>query len=183
MSKQNLGTDRNKSELLFEKYLIEHGYTGYHYELRIEGKRKRPDYRLKVNEMTFLFEVKEFDGPLPSVGYGAFNSYKPIREKINQAARQFKEYRDGRYTCSLVLANPNGAFIDFGPHSIFGAMLGDEGFAVKVGAPISDDNPQTIFVNGGKMIDARRCEPQNTTISSIIVLETYPLRQEWIARE
>src|SRR5216684_2105318 len=119
--------DRNESELLFEEYLTTHGYTEWTHEVPIEGKRKNPDYRLEYGGSSFFFEVKEFDAAPPVLGFGAYDPYGPIREKINQAARQFKEYKE--FSCSLVLANPNFALVSIGDASaILGAMLGNLGF-------------------------------------------------------
>src|ERR1035437_9655565 len=50
----------------------------------------------------------------------------------NQAARQFKEYKE--FSCSVVLANPTSAFVRLAdPWAILGAMLGNLGFTVPVG--------------------------------------------------
>ena len=83
---------RNESELLFEEYLKAHNYADWTHEVPVEGKRRMPDYRLEHGGYSKFFEVKEFDAPLPLPGVGTYDPYGPIREKINQAARQFKEY-------------------------------------------------------------------------------------------
>ena len=57
--------NRNESELLFEEYLTMHGYTDWTHEAPVEGKRKKPDYRLEYGGSSYFFEVKEFDAPLP----------------------------------------------------------------------------------------------------------------------
>jgi hypothetical protein len=105
-----------------------------------------------------------------------YDPYRPIREKINQVAR-LKEYKE--FPCSVVLANPREAFVSLGDHSaIIGAMLGNLGFKIQLGVKPGDDQPiEEIFTGGGKMMNYKRQEPQNTTISSVIVLGTYPLRQ------
>jgi hypothetical protein len=47
---------------------------------------------------------------------------------------------------------------------------------------VPDENHpiEQIFTGGGKMSNYKRQEPQNTTVSSVIVLGTYPLRQNRI---
>src|SRR5258707_10659429 len=102
-------TTRNLSELLFEEYLTINDYITWTHEQPIEGKRKLPDYKLEHGGTSWFFEVKEFEARTPSLGFSAYDPYGPIREKINQAARQFKEYKE--YSCSVVLANPNSAFV------------------------------------------------------------------------
>lgn len=105
--------------MLFEEYLTSHGYSDWTYEVPVEGKLKTPDYRLE-HGCSHFFEVKEFDSPLPSPGFGTYDPYGPIREKINQASRQFKEYKE--FPCSVVLANPKSAFVHLGdPWAIIGA--------------------------------------------------------------
>jgi len=178
---------RNASELLFEEYLTEHDYNDWSHEPAIEGKIKNPDYLLNHAGDSHIFEAKEFDGPILPPGFaGAYNPYRPIRAKINQAARQFKEYKV--FSCSLVLANPKSAFVRLDdPLLIFGAMLGNLGFQIPVGFLSGEDQPsengfpeepiEQVFRAGGKMINYQREAAQNTTISSIIVICTYPLRQ------
>ena len=171
---------RNESELLFEEYLKAHNYADWTHEVPVEGKRRMPDYRLEHGGYSKFFEVKEFDAPLPLPGVGTYDPYGPIREKINQAARQFKEYKE--FSCSVVLANPKSAFVRLAdPWAILGAMLGNLGFTVPVGPNAKKGGPpKNVFLAGGKMIDEKRRKPQNTTVSSIIVLGTYPLWQSQV---
>jgi hypothetical protein len=172
--------NRNESELLFEEYLTSHGYVSWTHEPIIAGKRKHPDYLVEHGGAEQVFEVKEFDAPLPPLGFGAYDPYLPIREKINRATRQFKEYKE--CPCSLVLANPKGAFVQLSdPWAIFGAMLGNMGFTIPVGpnAP-RGGQPKNVFLGGGKRVNEKRREPQNTTVSSIVVLGTFPLREKRI---
>ena len=171
---------QNDSELLFEEYLTAHGYSNWTHEAPVEGKRKKPDYRMDFGDSSLFFEVKEFDGPPPPMVCSYYDPYPPIREKINQAVRQFKEYKD--FSCSLVLANPKAAFAQLGDHwVILGAMLGNLGFTVPLEIVPGKKHPsENVFLGGGKMVNHKRQEPQNTTISSVIVLGIYPLRQKTI---
>jgi hypothetical protein len=81
-----------------------------------------------------------------------------------------------------VLANPKAAFVHLGdPWAIIGAMLGNVGFQFQVGVKPDEEHPlEQVFTGGGKMVNYKRREPQNTTISSVIVLGTYPLRRNRI---
>lgn len=171
---------RNESELLFEEYLTAHGYSDWTHEVPVEGKRKKPDYRLEHGGSSHFFEVKEFDAPPPLLGFGTYDPYGPIREKINQATRQFKEYKE--FSCSVVLANPRSAFVHLGdPWAIIGAMLGNLGFQFQVGVKPDEEHPlKQVFTGGGKMINEKHRKPQNTTVSSVIVLGTYPLWQNQV---
>ena len=171
---------RNESELLFEEYLTGHGFAGWTHEPIIEGKRKRPDYKLEYDGSVLFFEIKEFDAPCRGLRSGHSDLYGPIREKMNQSTRQFKEYKE--FSCSVVLANPKSAFVHLGdPWTIIGAMLGNVAFKVQVGVNPDVVHPlEQIFTRSGKMIDYKHRQPQNTTVSSIIVLGTYPLRRNEI---
>jgi hypothetical protein len=90
-----------ESELTFERYLDAQ---------KIEWTRvptstqKQPDYRVDHKSGPCLFEVKEFDEPAikPS---GGFSPCPPIKQKIRQAAKQFKQHRNDSRT--LVLWNNN----------------------------------------------------------------------------
>jgi hypothetical protein len=176
------GNPNTESENLFEEYLTEHGYVDWTHERPVEGKRKRPDYRLELGGFFHFFEVKEFDARLPSFGGRSYDPYEPIRQKIHQVRRQFMEYKES--PCSLVLANPNAAFVHLcDPSVILGAMLGNLGYTVPIGAKAEEDrSSRDVFLIGGKMVNEKRREPQNTTVSSIVVLETFPLRENLIRK-
>jgi hypothetical protein len=164
---------RNPSELLFEEYLTAHGHLEWTHETPIEVKRKNPDYRLEYGGASLFFEIKEFEAPLP--GDGPYDPYGAIREKINSATRQFREYKD--FSCSIVLANPNSSLVHLDvPEIMLGAMLGNVGFQYPLGVGSSSAGTQ-VFGKGGKMVDDRRQKPKNTTISAIIGLEHYPRRR------
>jgi hypothetical protein len=179
MNVSGQGNAKTASEVLFEECLTAHGYAEWAHEPQVEGKLKKPDYHLKIGDSTYLFEVKEFDPQPPALGFGAFDPYPPIRGKLNQAARQLGEYKE--HPCSVVLANPNNAFVHLDPHVIQGAMLGNVGFQVQVGVRPDEGHPiEQVFTGGGKMINYKRQEPQNTTINAIVVLGRYPLREKRI---
>ena len=122
---------------------------------------------------SLIFEVKEFDGPLPGLGFGYFDPHRPIREKIHAAKRKFKEYK--HLSCSLVLANPKPAFVRLDdPITIIGAMLGNVGFTFIPTTTEPQHELEPIFLGGGKMVSQTGL-PQNTTISSVIALHRSPV--------
>ena len=172
--------NRNESEQLFEQYLSTHGYENWAHEAPFEGRLKNPDYTLEHSGSTFIFEVKEFNTPMPGLGYSAYDPYRPIREKINQAARQFKEYKE--FPCSAVLASPKPTFVHLAyPWAIIGAMLGNLGAQFQMGVMPDENHPmKQVFLGGGKMVNQKRQQPQNRTISAVIVLSKYDLRRQRI---
>jgi hypothetical protein len=176
MATSNLGNAKTQSELLFEEYLRTHGHSDWKDEAPIEGKPTNPDYRLEFNGTSYFFEIKEFEAQPVRLGSGYFDPYGPLREKVNKVTRQFKHYKE--FSCSVVLANPNMAFVIFEPWAIMGTMLGNIGFEVAIGEKA--EPVDKVFTSGGKMVNDKQKKPQNTTISSIIVLQPYPLRQDLI---
>lgn len=180
------GAQKNDSEILFEQYLTEHGIAEWDYEPEIKRKNQRPDYRVNFRGAPLFFEVKEFrrvpSEPLPAGG--AYDPYPPIREKINAAREKFKEFKE--FCCSLVLRNVNAWLIDLDvPWIVQGAMLGDFGlrFAVDTKSGIALGEPTWTYLKRGKMVDYKRMQPQNTTISSLVVLELFPVGQRIVAIE
>jgi hypothetical protein len=127
-----LGNPLTKGDRIFREHLEAHGYTDWTHEQPIQGKLTRPDYRLRHQGSGLFFEVKEFDAPPQVPGHGVFDPHKPIREKLNQPARQVKPYKE--LSCALVLANPNSAFVLLeDPDVVIGSMLGDLGFRLPIG--------------------------------------------------
>jgi hypothetical protein len=125
-----------------------------------------------------FFEVKEFDAPLPPTGVVWFDGYGPIRAKISKAIKQFKHYRD--YSCSLVLANPNAAFVMLSyPWAILGSMFGDLGVQFPVGSSAPANVPhRQVYLGGGRMRNPKSRGPQNTTISAVVSLIYYNVHQQ-----
>ncbi|MBN2138110.1 MAG: hypothetical protein JW720_09900 [Sedimentisphaerales bacterium] len=62
------------------------------------------------------------------------------------------------------------------PLDVFGAMLGNMGITMdfdSVEGKAVAGTERNAFLEGGKMIDNKRKEPQNTTISAIVVLAEF----------
>jgi len=178
------GNPKTDADIAFEEYLKTQGRTDFEYERQLLGTNRMPDYQLPWVPRPLLFEVKGFEVPV-TLGFGAIDPYPPLREKITQATRQFKDLKD--YTCSLVLHYGGPGLIFLEPDFILGAMLGNIGFEIPVrrfgDATLSFDekNIRNVFTGGGRMIRYGRSgiplEPQNTTISAVIVVEHFDVGQ------
>ena len=168
---------KNESEKIFEQYLDSSGFQGkWEYEPTIEGKNKKPDYLLNWKGGKHFFEVKELrrkpNEPTTRAAY--INPYSSLRTEINEVRKQFKEYKE--YSCSLVVFNVDDRQARLKPIFIFGAMLGNLGLKMDYdhnkGEAIAGSE-RNAFLDGGKMIDYKGKQPQNTTISAIVVLEEF----------
>ena len=173
---------KNKSEILFEAYLRSQGHTDCAFEPELQGTSKRPDYRLSWSEQDILFEVKEFRAAADDFGsgFGFFDPYPPLREKINAARVKFKSLK--QYCCCLVLYNRDKPLVLLDWQHVYGAMLGNLGFSVPIHVPErpapEDDAINSIFMSGGKMHKEHQgvaVAPQNQTISAILVLGRVPV--------
>ena len=173
---------KNKSEILFEAYLRSQGHTDFAFEPELQGTSKRPDYQLSWSKQDILFEVKEFRAKADDFGsgFGFFDPYAPLREKINAARVKFKSLK--QYCCCLVLYNRDKPLVLLDWQHVYGAMLGNLGFSVPIHvsdrpAP-EDDAINSIFMSGGKMHKEHQgvaVAPQNQTISAILVLGRVPV--------
>jgi hypothetical protein len=153
-------------ELLFQDYLDAMQYP-YIFEKEYPGRIRRPDYTVSRNG-EFLFDVKDFDPYMP-LGFGCYDPYPPIREKIDQGRTKFQEFKD--FPCSLVLKNNGHALVHLAdPQIMLGSMYGDAGFTfpvdTKIGRAAGPMKP--AFLGRGKMV--RTTYTQNTTISALITL-------------
>jgi hypothetical protein len=154
-------------ELLFQDYLDAMEYP-YEFEKEFPGRRKRPDYTVTKSGI-FLFDVKDFAEKLPLHGFGSFDPYPQIREKIEEGREKFKEYKD--FPCSLVLKNNGNAFVQLErEYAMLGSMYGDRGFTFAVDKTVGTAfGPLTpAFLGRGKMVQPTHV--QNTTISALITL-------------
>lgn len=166
-----LGNQNTASETLFEQYLVAHGLYEWTHEEPVPGKSTTPDYCLRWQQRLLYFEVKEWKAQPVTLDTIDLTSWDTIREKITQAARQFKHYKER--SCSVVLANPNRAPISLDENAISGAMFGDVGFVVPIDAERGEVlSVEKTFFKDGKMQHHVR-GIQNTTFSAVLVLEHY----------
>ncbi|MGA2235636.1 MAG: hypothetical protein ABSG23_09190 [Terriglobales bacterium] len=166
-------TTRTHGEIAFEKYL-NFQQIPFEFEKGHLGKSKKPDYTIEWEDRPIVFDVKDFDPPdEPLKGFGAFDPYPPIREKINQGREKFKQFKE--YCCGLVLFNVGHplVFLD-SPMTMLGSMYGDSGFTFPFNTETGiGDASQTkqAFLGRGKMIRPNWTKAQNTTLSAIITVD------------
>src|SRR5882672_8789262 len=109
------------SESLFQGYLDLHNLS-WEREPVLPGKAKRPDYLVHSERGLCWFEVKEFNDPKVKPT-GGFSPCPPIAEKINQARKQFKEYKND--SCALVLHNCTSVYRSTQVHAVLSAAFGE----------------------------------------------------------
>ena len=180
MSERVAKTGKTEGEALFERYLQEMKYV-YKFEKTFPGKTKKPDYSVQRNG-EYLFEVKDFEESEPTLGFGAYDPYPLIRQKINQAREKFQEFKE--FPCSLVLRNRGRALVHAdSPHIMLGAMYGDAGFTLPVNVETGQTGPlEPAFLGRGKMIRPGIGTPQNTTINALITLRNYAVGMKRAAK-
>jgi hypothetical protein len=165
-------SSRTPGEVVFEKYLRSQDIQ-FDFEKEHVGKSKRPDYTISWENRTVVFDVKDFDPPdrFPR-GFGQFDPYPPIREKIDQGRDKFKQFKE--HCCALVLYNAGRPLILIeNPDIMPGAMYGDSGFTfpVNVSTGVGDTSQlKRAFLGRGKMVRPNWSQAQNKTLSAIITL-------------
>lgn len=173
------GRGRTISEQLFENYLVSQGFIEFRYEKSFEGKSKKPDYALSIRGKEYIFDVREFDFQDIS-GYGAYDSYIRVREKIKQSARKFEEYKE--YPCCLVLYKDNAPLVDIeSPEVMLGAMYGDYdidmNFAAERGANDPGSYRLTLHDRGG-IVSPDWPGARNKATSAVITLRYVAVGQK-----
>jgi hypothetical protein len=170
---------KTESENLFEEYLYAQGIVHFQHEPGLVQSLKRPDYLVTIAGMEIFFEVKQFESTEEDfrLGTRGYDPYGPIREKIDAGRKQFKDLKD--YCCCLVFYNREKPLVDLGWQFIYGAMLGKMAVRIPFDPArglLSDQSEDGFFGGGGKMIryakgePPKPLEPQNSTISAILVL-------------
>lgn len=166
---------RTQSEQMFERYLGAHGYAGWEYEPDIAGQTKHPDYLLRWRGDELLFEVKELRQKRPDPRAAvAIDPYASLRAEIDEAREKFRGFKGN--CCSLIVMNIDDWEARLDPEFVIAAMLGDLGVTMAFNAEegrLIEGTEQSAFLKRGKMRDPKSGQPQNTTVSSIIVLEEY----------
>ncbi len=167
---------KNESERIFEQYLDKNGFQGkWTYEASTPGKIKQPDYLLKWKGENHFLEVKELrKKPNEPTWPAYFDPYSSLRSKIRDVRKQFKEYKE--YSCSLVVFNVDDGQARLEPIFVFGAMLGNLGLRMDYDRNKGETmagSERNAFLDSGRMIDSKRAQPQNTTISAVVVLDKF----------
>jgi hypothetical protein len=164
---------KTHSEALFEAYLDARG-TSWEHEPAVPDKAKRPDYRLQHGGRSLWFEVKEFDDPAVRP-MGGFSPVPAIREKIEQARKQFKEYKND--CCGLVLHNCKSIYRSTQLEAVLSAAFG-EYFRQepRLDSRLADE-PFRFWFYGSSKLSAG----QNTSISAITILQHYQVDEQWVS--
>lgn len=169
-----------ESEHLLESYLLSQGLTEFEFEPQLGDSAQRPDFHLYAGQNEILLEVKQFESTAADFrpGFGAYDPYGPIREKIDAGRRKFKEFKN--YCCCLVLYNREKPLVHLGWQFVYGAMLGNMAFRVPFDPAhgmVSNQFERGFLGGGGKMVRYAKgtvpkpMEPQNSTISAVVVLQ------------
>lgn len=180
-------TERTVSELAFEDYLSKQGIL-YRYEELPNGITQPVDYSFEIEGKTLRFDVKEWEPKKQHPGIGtALDPYMPVRQKIEEGRKKFKQYKGRNEPCVLVLYHYGLQFIELNDIVIFGAMRGNLGWVFPINPDTGvGDTSQTeiMFTNGGKMIHQApnaSVRLQNTTISAIAVLKSIRVRSRRVS--
>lgn len=159
-----------ESEEVFERYLCSQELQ---WDRVATTAGRHPDYVVVHNGARCFFEVKEFDDPLKKP-VGGFSPCPAIREKITQARKQFKKYRN--HSCILVLWNSKsiyrGVFPDVVGSAAFGEFIQTSDSAAE---NLRADPPMYRFSGRAELTAV-----QNTTISAIAILCPYRLNHLWL---
>jgi len=173
---------RTVSELAFEEYLSKQGIV-YRYEELPNGITQPTDYSFEIEGKTLRVDVKEWEQKEQLTGLGApFDPYKPVRNKIEEGLKKFKQYKGRNEPCALVLYHYGSQFIELDNISVLGAVFGDFGwvFPINPDTGVEDVSETKIrFTAGGKMIHQTpkaSMRVQNTTISAIVVLKSIQVK-------
>jgi|GEM_PF-219705 len=169
---------RTRGERLFERYLGLQGITSYRVEADRSGKTKRPDFTVQIEGREYIFEVKDFT-KADSIGGGAYDPHSRIRQKIDLARSQLKEYKE--WPCCLVLFDDNASLDLEDPAIMIGSMRGNYGWSIEFNHTLGEFDPATEkwgFHENGKMFRPNTPEPQNTTISALVTLRYVEVGQK-----
>lgn len=162
----------NTSSNLFEEYLRSYNFQ---YERsdnndKIFPGKKKPDFLIYTQHNDIICEIKEFDFEIP-----CGEPYSPIKEKINSARIQFKEYKKANIPCVLILSNPLNSPVSLSEDWILGAMYGNINMSFSIDLPAKMRD--LYFGKDGKL------RGQNTTISAVAILERVIPRDNKILRK
>ena len=163
-------SEKTESEKTFERYLESQNLA---WDKCADSQKKHPDYKVEHCGLTCLFEIKEFEDPARRP-VGGFSPCPAIQEKLTQARKQFKEYRN--QCCVLVLWNSKSIY-----RSVLSDVVASAAFGKYVdtdassGANLRADPPSYQFSGPAELNPT-----QNTTISAIVILSPYRLNHLWL---
>lgn len=161
---------RTESEEIFERYL---DGLNVPWTRVADSPQKHPDYKVEHRHSTCFFEVKEFEDPAVKPS-GGFSPCPAIQEKVLQAKKQFRDYR--QHCCALVLWNSKSVY-----RSLFLDVVGSAAFgkfvdcSAQSAGRLRADPPTYRFSGPGELSPS-----QNTTISAIVILGRFQLNHLWL---
>jgi hypothetical protein len=128
---------RTHAERLLAGYFEARGWMRgpeWQYEPEFEGRRRRPDFRLRLGGWRLMLEVKEFGRAESAPDGPRRGRHARIEAKIHLGERQLREFRRD-HVCAVVLHSGEDEDADVSdPAVTMGAFLGDRSFAQHLGA-------------------------------------------------
>ena len=128
---------RTHAERLLARYFQTRGWlrgAEWQYEPEFEGRRRRPDFRLRLGGWRLMLEVKEFGRAESAPDGPRRGRHSRIAAKIHLGERQLREYRRDHLCAVVLLSGPDPDADVSDPAVTMGAMLGDRSFASHRGA-------------------------------------------------
>ncbi len=137
---------RTHAERMLAGYFVARGWlcgSEWQYEPQFDGRRRRPDFRLRLGGWKMMLEVKEFgraesdpDGPRRGL-------HARIAAKIRLAQRQMREFRRDHLCAAVLLSGEDDDADVSDPAVTMGALLGDDAFPDHLGAaPMDFERPR-----------------------------------------
>jgi hypothetical protein len=172
--------NRTEGERRFEAYLESMGYP-FEFEKQYPGKKKRPDYSVVLNDVTFLFDVKDAEEELLPPGLQQIEPHSEIIERIKAGQKKFKEFRE--FPCCIVLQNNgNISMMSEEPSVVLGSMYGRIVFHIPLyvgNGPATGPAPSLTPAFGqGAWLQQNR----NTRISALITLRRIAVGKRRVRR-
>jgi len=128
---------KTHAERMLARYFVARGWlrgADWQYEPDFEGRRRRPDFRLRLGGWKLMLEVKEFGRALSSPDGPRRGRHTRIAEKIHMAQRQLREFRLDHLCAAVLLSGEDDDADVSDPAVTMGALLGDIAFPEHLGA-------------------------------------------------
>jgi hypothetical protein len=142
---------RTHAERMLARYFGARGWlrgAEWQYEPEFEGRRRRPDFRLRLGGWKMMLEVKEFGRAESAPDGPRRGRHARIAAKIHLAQRQMREFRRDHLCAAVLLSGEDDDADVSDPAVTMGALLGDPSFPQHRGAaglvpvrPRQDDPP------------------------------------------
>lgn len=133
----NIHEPRTQAERLLAGYFGARGWLrgpDWQYEPEMDGRRRRPDFRLRLGGWHLMLEVKEFGRAESAPDGPRRGRHARVAAKIELAERQMREFRRD-HVCAAVLRSGEDPDADISdPAVTMGALLGDPTFPEHRGA-------------------------------------------------